>query len=80
LFNSQNARVSRKLVASRSLVACWAIHSKRASASGDQVDNQHDDGDNQQQVDHAARYMQAEAKNPKSQNDYKECPKHCLSP
>jgi hypothetical protein len=52
--------------------------SKRASTSSDKVDNQHDDRDNQQKVDHASRNVQAEAENPKSQNDYKQCPKHIV--
>jgi hypothetical protein len=50
--------------------------SKSASSAGDKVDDQHNDRNNQQKVDHASRNMQAEAKNPKSQNDYKQCPKH----
>src|SRR5271166_1692461 len=48
------------------------------SATTDQVDDQDHDGNNQQNVDQAARYVQAESKQPQNQENYQNCPEHML--
>jgi hypothetical protein len=49
---------------------------QNGSASGDQVEDQDDQRDYQQNVNHAAGYVKAEAQEPQKQNDDKDCPKH----
>ena len=46
------------------------------SSSSDQVDNQHDHGRDQQQVDQAAGHVEAESQKPENQQDGKDCPEH----
>ena len=49
------------------------------SASGDKIDNQYHDGDDQQKVDQTARYMETEPEQPQNQEDDEDCPKHGYS-
>jgi hypothetical protein len=49
------------------------------SASGDEVDNQYHDGDDQQKVDQTACYMETEPEQPQNQEDDEDCPKHGYS-
>jgi hypothetical protein len=51
----------------------------RASA-GDQIDNRHNYGNNQQQVDKAARNVKTPTEEPKDQQNGKNCPEHSSSP
>jgi hypothetical protein len=49
------------------------------SASSDQVDDQYDHGYNQQQMDQAACYMEAESQKPENQQNGKNGPEHNLA-
>jgi hypothetical protein len=49
------------------------------SPSGDQVDDQYDHSYNQQQVDQAACYMEAESQKPENQQNSKNGPEHNLA-
>jgi hypothetical protein len=42
----------------------------------DQVEDKDDHGENEQQVDKTAGDVEAEAQQPKDQDDYKNCPEH----
>ena len=47
-----------------------------SSSSGDQVNDQHDHGCDQQQMDQAACHMEAESQEPENQQDGEDCPEH----
>ena len=51
-------------------------NSNDGSAAGDQVDDEHDQRGNQQQVNQAAGYMQAEPEEPQNQQNGKYGPEH----
>src|SRR5437764_473423 len=51
-------------------------NSNDGSAAGDQVDDEHDQRGNQQQVNQAAGYMQTEPEEPKNQQNGKYGPEH----
>jgi hypothetical protein len=53
---------------------------ERASAAGDQVEDQEDDRENQQDVDQTAGDMKSETEEPENEQDYKDCPKHVMPP
>jgi hypothetical protein len=53
-----------------------SAQSQRRSASGDQLNQQNNERDNQQQVNQTTRDMKAEAEKPQNQNDYKDRPEH----
>jgi hypothetical protein len=61
-----------RFVASESV----SFTSESSAASGDEVEDQDNQGDDQQQVNQGAGDMKAEAQQPKNQNDYENCPKH----
>lgn len=46
------------------------------SATGDEVDYENDDSDDQEDVDQTARDMEAETEEPQNQENYKDSPKH----
>jgi hypothetical protein len=50
------------------------------STSGDQLDDQDHNGDDQENVDQSAGDVEAEAEDPQNQQDYKNRPKHACSP
>jgi hypothetical protein len=45
-----------------------------------QIDDQHNDGKHQHNVDQTARNVQTETEQPKNQQNYKNCPKHLYYP
>src|SRR5260370_34959244 len=49
-------------------------------APGDQVDDQDDHGNDEKEVNQAACDVEAEAKNPQNEQDYKDSPEHSRSP
>jgi len=51
-------------------------NSNDGSAAGDQVDDEHDQRGNQQQVNQAAGYMQTEPEEPENQQNRKNGPEH----
>jgi hypothetical protein len=52
------------------------LASPAAPAAGDQVEDQNDQRYNQQKVNQAAGYMEAETQQPQNQENYENCPKH----
>lgn len=48
----------------------------QSAASGNQVDDQHNQGDDQQKVNQSAGDVEAEAQDPQNQKDDEDCPKH----
>jgi hypothetical protein len=48
-------------------------------ATGDQVDDQHDNGDDQEQVNETAGHVKAESQDPEDQQDYEDCPEHAIT-
>ena len=56
------------------------IRSLDCSPTRDQVDDQHHNSDDQQDVNQAAGDMEAESQDPEDQKDHKDSPEHALSP
>lgn len=50
--------------------------SENAPSSGHQVEDQDRERNHEQQVNQAARDVEAEAQEPQKQNEYENCPKH----
>jgi len=55
------------------------LASESTPASGQQVEYQDDQRQNQEKVNHAAGNMETEAQQPQNENNYKDCPKHSRS-
>jgi hypothetical protein len=50
--------------------------SQSRAAAGEQVDEQHNDGDNQQQMDQTPCHVKAESQKPHDEQNYKNGPEH----
>jgi hypothetical protein len=50
------------------------------STATEQIEDQHYDSDDQQEVDQASSYVEAEAEKPQNQENHENCPKHLVSP
>jgi len=49
------------------------------SATGDQIEDQDDECDNEQQMNQATGYVKAETQNPQKKKNHENCPKHMLA-
>ena len=50
------------------------------SPASDELEEQYNDCDDEQKVDESAGDVEGKAQQPKDEQDYKDCPKHCRSP
>jgi hypothetical protein len=61
------------------LVRARFARGSSGAAATDQVEDQNHYGDDQQQVDETARYVETETQKPQNQQNHEDCPKHkCL--
>lgn len=59
-----------------SIFSCSVPWLEYSSSAGNQVNDQHNHGNHQQQVDQAAANMEAESQKPENQQNRENCPKH----
>ena len=52
------------------------LSSQRRASAGEQVDEQHNHGDNQQQMDQTSSHVKAEPQKPQNEENYKNRPEH----
>lgn len=52
------------------------LSSQRRASAGEQVDEQHNHGDNQQQMDQTSSHVKAEPQKPHNEENYKDGPEH----
>jgi len=60
----------------------WPVAKARSrlytAPAGEEVEDQHDNGENQKDVDESATHMKAESKEPENEKYDDDCPKHCV--
>ena len=52
------------------------LRTSASPASRNEVEDQHDHGDYENEVDQSAAYVECEAQEPQHQEDYEDCPEH----
>lgn len=57
---------------------CGSVGRLRSVATGEKVEDQHDDGENEQDVDESAADMHCETQEPKHEENDDDCPKHTV--
>jgi hypothetical protein len=58
------------------LVGCEAVLLQYGASADDEVVDEHDHGDDQDQVNERSAHVERKTQQPKDKQNYKDCPKH----